>query len=58
MDIDPAGLKRIKDFMECVKRAKQVDVKLSFMNTPTEHGDNINVFATIEGKRENTGILF
>lgn len=58
MDIDPAGLKRIKAFMEFIQRAKQADVKLSFVNTPTEHGDNINVAATIDGKRENTGILF
>ena len=28
------------------------------MSTPTEHGDNINVAATIDGKKTTAGILF
>ena len=58
MGIDPASLQRIKTFMELVQRAKQQGQEPSFMSTPTEHGDNINVVATIEGKRETAGIVF
>ena len=58
MGIDPASLQRIKTFMKLVQRAKQQGHEPSFMSTPTEHGDNINVVATIEGKRETAGIVF
>jgi len=58
MEMDFSSLKRIKTFMEFIKRAKQEGIKLSFVNTPTEHGDNINVAATIEGEQVNIGILF
>jgi len=58
MGIDPASLQRIKTFMELVQRAKQQGQEPSFVNTPTEHGDNINVVATIEGKRETAGMVF
>ena len=58
MEIDAASLKRIKTFMEFIQRGKQEGYELSFVNTPTEHGDNINVAAAIDGKRVNTGILF
>jgi len=58
MGIDPASLQRIKTFMELIQRAKQQGHEPSFMSTPTEHGDNINVAATIKGKRETAGILF
>ena len=58
MEIDLASLKRIKTFMEFIQDAKHKGIKLSFVNTPTEHGDNINVVATIEGKRVNLGIVF
>ena len=58
MDMDPTSLKRIQTFMELIHRAKQEGVKPSFVGTPTEHGDNINVDATIKGERVNAGILF
>lgn len=58
MEMDPASLKRLKTFMECIQRAKQEGMPLSFVNTPTEHGDNINVTTTIESERVNVGILF
>ena len=58
MHIDRTGLKRIQTFMELLLRAKQVGSKPSFVTTPTEHGDNINVVATIDGTRMNAGILF
>ena len=58
MEIDSASLQRIKTFMELVQRAKQQGQEPSFVNTPTEHGDNINVVTTIEGKRETAGIVF
>ena len=58
MEIDLASLNRIKTFMEFIQKGKQEGIKLSFLNTPTEHGDNINVVATIEGKRVNHGIGF
>lgn len=58
MDMDPNSLKRIKVFMEFIQQAQKEGVKLSFVSTPTEHGDNINATATIDDKRENIGILF
>lgn len=58
MDIDPTGLKRIQTFMELLQRAKQANSKPTFVSTPTEHGDNINVVATVDGERMNEGILF
>ncbi len=44
--------------MEFIRDAKQHGVKLSFLSTPTEHGDNINVMAQINGQNINHGILF
>jgi len=58
MEMDVASLKRIKTFIELIQRAKSEGVAPSFVNTPTEHGDNITVDVTIEGKRMNAGILF
>ena len=58
MEIDVSSLKRIKTFMEFLQRATNAGVKPTFVNTPTEHGDNINAMATIDGKGENIGILF
>ena len=58
MEIDSASLQRIKTFMELVQRAKQQGQEPSFVNTPTEHGDNINVVTSIDGKRETAGIVF
>ena len=58
MEMDITSLKRIKTFMEFLQRTTNAGVKPSFVNTPTEHGDNINAIATIDGKRENIGILF
>ena len=58
MGVDPASLQRIKTFMELIQRAKQQGHEPSFLSTPTEHGDNINVAVTIEGKRATAGILF
>ena len=58
MAMDVASLKRIKTFIELIQRAKQEGMEPAFVNTPTEHGDNINVAATFDGKRETTGILF
>ncbi len=58
MEMDPASLRRIKTFMELIQRAKQEGITPSFVSTPTEHGDNINVAATIAGEQVNAGILF
>jgi len=44
--------------MELIRRAKQHNAEPTFVSTPTEHGDNINVAATIEGKQATAGILF
>lgn len=44
--------------MEFIQQAKQGNIKLSFLSTPTEHGDNINVMATINGQRVSHGIVF
>jgi hypothetical protein len=58
MGMDPASLQRIKTFMELVQKAKQHSCEPTFMSTPTEHGDNINVAATIDGKQATAGIVF
>ncbi len=58
MEMDLASLQRIKIFMEFIQGAKQTGTKLSFVSTPTEHGDNITATAIIDGKFVNTGILF
>ena len=58
MEMDPSSLERIKTFAEFLQQAKQAGTKLSFVSTPTEHGDNITATATIDGERSNVGILF
>lgn len=58
MDMDPASLKRIQTFMELIQRAKQTKSEPSFLTTPTEHGDNINVVVTINGEPLHAGMLF
>ena len=58
MEMDPNSLVRIKTFMEFVQQAKQDNIELSFVSTPTEHGDNVNVMATINGQRVSHGLLF
>jgi len=58
MEIDPSSLDRIKAFAEFLQCAKEAGAKLSFVSTPTEHGDNITATATIDGERKNIGILF
>jgi len=58
MEIDPNSLARIKTFMEFIQQAKRDGIELSFLSTPTEHGDNINVMATINGQRVSHGIVF
>ena len=58
MKMDPNSLERIKTFMEFVQQAKQDNIELSFLSTPTEHGDNVNVMATINGQRVSHGLLF
>ncbi len=58
MEIDPNSLERIKTFIEFIQQAKQDKVDLSFVSTPTEHGDNINVIANIDGQRISHGIVF
>jgi hypothetical protein len=44
--------------MSFIQQAKQDHVDLSFVSTPTEHGDNINVIATINGQRVSHGLVF
>jgi len=44
--------------MNFIQKGKQDGIKLSFMSTPTEHGDNINVMANINGQRVSHGLLF
>jgi len=44
--------------MEFIQQAKRDGTKISFLSTPTEHGDNINVLATINGQRVSHGIVF
>ena len=56
--MDLSSLKRIQAFMELLQQSKQEGIKPSFVYTPTEHGENINVTVTIEGKQEPAGILF
>jgi len=58
MEMDPNSLDRIKTFMEFIQQANKDNVELSFHSTPTEHGDNVNVMATINGQRINHGLLF
>ncbi|MEX0830213.1 MAG: hypothetical protein WD032_08210 [Nitrospirales bacterium] len=58
MEMDLNSLDRIKTFMEFIQQAKQDHVELSFLSTPTEHGDNINVMATINGQRVTHGMVF
>ena len=58
MNMDPNSLERIKTFVEFIQQAKQDNVDLSFVSTPTEHGDNINVVAMINGQRVSHGIVF
>jgi hypothetical protein len=58
MEMDPNSLERIKAFIEFIQQAKQDNVELSFLSTPTEHGDNINVMANINGQRVSHGIVF
>ena len=58
MDTDSVSLERIKAFAEFIQQAKEANSHLSFISTPTEHGDNITATATINGTRLNVGILF
>jgi hypothetical protein len=58
MEMDLNSLDRIKTFMEFIQQAKQDRIELSFLSTPTEHGDNINVMATINGQRVSHGMVF
>ncbi|MDR4494162.1 MAG: hypothetical protein AB7P17_07515 [Nitrospirales bacterium] len=58
METDASSLKRIQQFMELIQRAKQAGSDPSFLNTPTEHGDNINVIVTVNGERHNAGMVF
>ncbi len=58
MEMDLNSLERIKTFMEFIQLAKQDSVELSFLSTPTEHGDNINVMANINGQRVSHGMVF
>jgi hypothetical protein len=58
MEMDPNSLERIKTFIEFIQQAKRDNVELSFLSTPTEHGDNINVMANINGQRVSHGIVF
>ncbi len=58
MDMDPNSLERIKTFMTFLQQAKKDKINLSFVSTPTEHGDNINVMATVNGERVSHGLLF
>ena len=58
MEMDPASLQRIKTFMQLIQRARKAGIAPTFVSTPTEHGDNINAVAVIDGKRDNAGLLF
>lgn len=58
MEMDPSSLERIKTFAKFLQRAKENGTKLSFVSTPTEHGDNITATATLDGERKNIGLLF
>ena len=56
--VDHASLRRIQAFMQLIDKAKNVGVVPNFVSTPTEHGDNINAVAVIEGERANAGLLY
>lgn len=56
--MDPSSLERIKAFAEFLQQAKRVGTRPSFVRTPTEHGDNISAMATLDGTRQNVGLLF
>ncbi len=58
MEMDQSSLERIKAFAQFLQQAKGNGAKLSFLSTPTEHGDNITASATIEGDRQNIVLLF
>lgn len=58
MEMDISSLERIKSFAEFLQRAKDTGTKLSFISTPTEHGDNITATATLDGERKHIGLLF
>ena len=58
MAMDPASLQRIKVFAEFIQHAKNSDTQLSFVSTPTEHGDNITATAILDGERKNIGLVF
>ena len=58
MEIDPSSLDRIVAFAEFLQRAKEAGAKLSFVSTPTEHGDNITATATINDDRTHICLLF
>lgn len=58
MEMDQSSLERIKAFAQFLQHAQENGAKLSFLSTPTEHGDNITASATIEGDRQNIGLLF
>ena len=58
MELDVASLERIKIFAEFLQKTKEVGIKPSFVTTPTENGDNITATATINGEKQNVGILF
>ena len=58
MNHDETSLKRIKMFAEFLQQAKEVGTKPLFVRTPTESGDNVTAIATINGEKQNMGILF
>lgn len=58
MEMDPSSLERIKTFAEFLQSAKESGTKLTFLSTPTEHGDNITATATFDGERKNIGLVF
>ena len=58
MNIDSSSLKRIRNFMQLIDKSVKSGIQPSFIRTPTEHGDNINIIAMIDGRREQEGLLF
>ena len=58
MNGDPNSLERIRVFMAFLQQAKRDNLTLSFHSTPTEHGDNITVMATVDDTRISHGMLF
>jgi hypothetical protein len=58
MSMDPASLERIKVFAEFLQGVKNAGIKLSFVSTPTEHGDNITATAILDGERKNINLVF